>query len=57
MAIRHHSTFSPGLDPATLMLARLFPRWRGDTSEPAIPPPPSRPKTPTPAAAAALELA
>jgi len=42
-------------DPAADMLARLFPRWKGDAQEPALPPPP-RPIRPAPAAVAAREL-
>lgn len=38
------------LDPAADMLARLFPRWRGDASEPALAAAP-RPNRPAPAAA------
>lgn len=51
MATRTHTIFAPGVhvDAATLMLVRLFPRWRGDASEPALPPP--RPNRPAPSAA------
>lgn len=44
----------PKSDPASIMLAKLFPTWRGDASEPAIPAP--APTRPAPAAAE-LELA
>lgn len=52
MAIGIHSTPAPdaSVDAATLMLARLFPRWKGDASEPALAPPPL-PVRPAPAAA------
>ncbi len=50
MATCIHSTPAPSIDGATLLLARLFPRWRGDASEPALPPPPL-PVRPAPAAA------
>lgn len=43
----------PKSDPASIMLAKLFPNWRGDASEPAIQAP--GPKRPAPAAA--LEMA
>lgn len=56
MAEHAHSTPAPAahFDPAADMLARLFPRWKGDASEPALPSP-SRPKR-SPPAAAACEL-
>lgn len=55
MAVRSYITTGVSLDPTTLMLARLFPRWRGDAAEPALPPPPSRPNRPTPAARQLVE--
>ncbi|WP_310538708.1 hypothetical protein [Phenylobacterium sp.] len=39
----------PKSDPASIMLAKLFPTWRGDASEPTIPAP--APTRPAPAAA------
>lgn len=49
----HDNTPDPGvlLDPTTLMLARLFPKWKGDTSEPALPLPPRPPAPPSAVAA------
>lgn len=44
----------PKSDAASIMLAKLFPKWRGDTSEPTIPTP--APTRPAPAAAE-LEMA
>ena len=43
----------PKSDPAATMLAKLFPKWGGEASEPALPSP--APKRPAPAAA--LEMA
>ena len=40
----------PQSDPASIMLAKLFPKWRGDASEPTIPTP--APTRPAPAARA-----
>lgn len=39
----------PKSDPASIMLAKLFPKWGGDASEPALPTP--APTRPAPAAA------
>ena len=52
MATEVHSTPArvAHLDPAADMLAKLFPRWRGDASEPALAAPP-QPNRPAPAAA------
>lgn len=57
MAEHANSTTAPSahLDPATFMLARLFPRWKGDASEPGLPPPAPSNK-PAPAAAARLPV-